>query len=276
MRDSVDRVVHGLLERNVAPWVEPRPVSRVVAEQRPVVVHRQVEDGRRRVAEVARPWRRAGRAWPEAHAELGVGRWRNVSPVRRALIDLELDRLEREADPIVDLVEVVRPAAGVVRVLLDEDLAVACPAGDVVRPRRGNRGVDSVGIDGNREGKRARERHREPREEVTRRLHERDSKRVPLGDDAGGRVRRSVDDVLGSDDVAEVRLRRRVHLSVQRSVDRPLEVSRGDALVRRRREDEIVPQLERVRLAVRRDRRHRRARPPAGAGRPPAPADPGS
>ena len=121
-RGAVDRVVDSLGERRAVRALE----------ERTVMVERQVGDAELRLH-------------PELTlvdavllSGLGIRRRRDTAGgvVGRALLRAQIRRVERVADDVVDLRDVVGALALVVRVLLDRDRLVGLTIGDVVRACR--------------------------------------------------------------------------------------------------------------------------------------------
>ena len=144
------------------------PAARA-AEERPVVVHRQVAERGRRVDEVL-----ARRTLPDAVllTQLGMSRRRDRPEVGRIRLDVQADRRQRQADVEVDPVHVVRPRALVEAVPQQRDRPLGLPLGDVVRARADHRSGDPVGVDRHVRRDRGEERHRKPREQVRRPLRQ--------------------------------------------------------------------------------------------------------
>jgi hypothetical protein len=94
------------------------------------------------------------------------------------------------------------------------------------------------------------ERHRDKREEGRLGLDQLDRQRVTRRDDARDLGRLSVHVRLRPDDVPEELLGGRGHGVAERSLEGVLHALSGDEAVVRRRELEVVADLERVRLLV--------------------------
>ena len=180
---------------------------------------------------------------------------------KRALVqlagqDLLVGRLLVQVPVVLERVEVLRSRAVVVGIPARDGVLVDAVLRDVVGAGRGDRPQLLDGREADRH--RARERHREKREEIPLRLDQLDRQRVARRDDARDLGRLPVHVLGRSDDVPEELLGRRGHVAVERSLEGVLHALSGDEAVLRWRELEVVADLERVRPLVGRDRRHRR------------------
>ena len=179
-RLAVDGPVDGLRE------------PRVVLEQRPRVVHRDVADVQQRTnlhpaVLLVQPVL-GDDVLPLGRRDAG----RRV--VGRAPLDVLVLHRDVVADVDLDRVDVRRAAALVVRVALERDRATRSPAREVVRAARRVL-VDPVRVDlaGEVGVDRLHERHRQAGEEVRRRLGQAHDELVALGADARDRAGLAVD-----------------------------------------------------------------------------------
>jgi hypothetical protein len=171
---------------------------------------------------------------------------RRQGDVRIELERVDVRRTRRELVPLVE------------RVPLQHEPRVRLPGGHVVRARGDERRLRALRLDPDRGRDRLEERHREPGEDVGRRLRQRDPEPVAAvrDDDARGVAGLAVEHGLRPDDVGHERSGRRLLLGVQRAVDRPGERGRGDGLPVG--EAEAAAEREGVGAPVRRDAREAR------------------
>ena len=160
-----------------------------------------------------------------------------------------------QVEVVLQRAESLRPRPVVVRISKCREVLVDRVRRDVIGPCRGNR---SELLDRRQRCRhRAGERHREQCEELALRVDQVNRQRVALGDDPGDLRGLSVVVRDLADDVPEELARWGRHLVAQRALEGVLHALRCYHAARRRRECEVVPDLERVREPVLRDRRHR-------------------